>query len=145
MASSSGYLSFILEQLSGLLRHGKHFLCLFRIHCHRLFAEDVCTAAECSYGSALMSRIPCADADAVEVFFCHHLVVIGVGIRDSVLFAVGIQLVFVDIAGGNNVNEVFVLFISCHMAVAYVSRADYADAELSVFHCCILPNLSFFQ
>ena len=121
-----------LQELSGFLGNCEHFFRFFGVHRHRLFADNICTAAESSDGRTLVRRVPRRDAYAVEVFLRHHFVVVGVGTRDVVAFRIPLQLCFVNVASRNDFHTIRQCQIAAHMRIADAAGTD--DTNLDLFH-----------
>ena len=121
-----------VQELSGFLGNCEHFFRFFGVHRHRLFADNICTAAESSDGRTLVRGVPRRDAYAVEVFLRHHFVVVGVGTRDVVAFRIPLQLCFVNVACRNDFHAVRQCQITAHMRIADAAGTD--DTNLDLFH-----------
>ena len=64
----------------------QHAICLAKANRHRLFANNTRhTAIRRANRTIGMEKMPCANADDIEIFFCHHLLYRSIGIGNAKL------------------------------------------------------------
>ena len=110
------------------LRGVEHCLAFFYTHSERLLAEHVLSGVESLYSAGGVIAVPDADADGVELReSLQHFVLVGVEAGDSVLCALFLKALFVDVAEGIEFN------VGVSEVCVYVRDGDSADSDDSDF------------
>ncbi len=105
------------KELACFFSGSLHFFSFSSVHSHGLFAEDVAACFESSDRAFLVSAVPYADGNEVELFSFYHFSRACVIMGDVVSLCKIRRLFFNDVAACNDLDSVAERLVAVNMAV----------------------------